>query len=682
MSSKRPAANELNHDNWDVEEEREERGEFRAAPQDELKNRVIKKAKRHVSTTEQTNATEVRDTTKNIFGSFAGLCKETNTSKSFPFAFISKLPVSASGANTATVNFPSSNSPFSTNISKDAQSAQNPIKCDSKAIMPTFSFTTSAESKKEDVGNLMVSDSISKYHEKLINLNQSVCTWIETHVDTNPLCILSPIFTDYEKLLAEIEKEKEQVSDLKTGSSATKATTAPADTFPLNSTDICTTTKINSINGFKFGVKNRLEEADAARINPTAGFNFNSEKPTSSKANTSANSFSFAIPSVENAISPKTLPFANVKASAAQSACADEDDEDEEDQPPKVEFKAVIEENALYSKKCKVFVKKNGSYVDKGVGTLYLKQVESGGKTQLLVRADNNLGIVLVNLILSVGLPAQRMGKNNVMLFCLPMPDFDKATSLLLRVKTKKEQVSDLKTGSSATKATTAPADTFPLNSTDICTTTKMNSINGFKFGVKNRLEEADAARINPTAGFNFNSEKPTSSKANTSANSFSFAIPSVENAISPKTLPFANVKASAAQSACADEDDEDEEDQPPKVEFKAVIEENALYSKKCKVFVKKNGSYVDKGVGTLYLKQVESGGKTQLLVRADNNLGIVLVNLILSVGLPAQRMGKNNVMLFCLPMPDFDKATSLLLRVKTSQEADELLEQIEKFIK
>uniref|UniRef100_A0A1A9VZ56 Uncharacterized protein n=1 Tax=Glossina brevipalpis TaxID=37001 RepID=A0A1A9VZ56_9MUSC len=72
------------------------------------------------------------------------------------------------------------------------------------------------ESKNEDVENLMVSDSISKHDEKLIKLNQSVSAWIETNVDKNPFCILSPIFAEYEKCLAELEKEKEQeqVSDL------------------------------------------------------------------------------------------------------------------------------------------------------------------------------------------------------------------------------------------------------------------------------------------------------------------------------------------------------------------------------------------------------------------------------------------------------------------------------------
>ena len=55
---------------------------------------------------------------------------------------------------------------------------------------------------------------------------------------------------------------------------------------------------------------------------------------------------------------------------------------------------------------------------------LYLKSVD-GGKTQLLVRADTNLGNVLLNILLSPGMATTRVGKNNVMLVCIPNPPVD-----------------------------------------------------------------------------------------------------------------------------------------------------------------------------------------------------------------------------------------------------------------
>lgn len=45
MAKRRPGT-ELNHDNWNEEEEPEDKGEFRMASETELKNRVIKTAKR------------------------------------------------------------------------------------------------------------------------------------------------------------------------------------------------------------------------------------------------------------------------------------------------------------------------------------------------------------------------------------------------------------------------------------------------------------------------------------------------------------------------------------------------------------------------------------------------------------------------------------------------------------
>ena len=42
---------------------------------------------------------------------------------------------------------------------------------------------------------------------QLKSLNSSVAKWIKEHVDKNPYCILTPIFTDYEQHLGEIEKK-------------------------------------------------------------------------------------------------------------------------------------------------------------------------------------------------------------------------------------------------------------------------------------------------------------------------------------------------------------------------------------------------------------------------------------------------------------------------------------------
>ncbi len=65
---------------------------------------------------------------------------------------------------------------------------------------------------------------------------------------------------------------------------------------------------------------------------------------------------------------------------------------------------------------------------------------------------------------------------------------------------------------------------------------------------------------------------------------------------------------------------------------------------------------------------------------------GNILLNIMLKSEIPFARQGKNNVTFMCMPHPALDpkdtsppKATSILLRVKTADDADELLENINK---
>jgi nuclear pore complex protein Nup50 len=98
-------------------------------------------------------------------------------------------------------------------------------------------------------------------------------------------------------------------------------------------------------------------------------------------------------------------------------------------------------------------------------------------------------------------------------------------------------------------------------------------------------------------------------------------------------------------------------------------------------VFVKKETSFQERGVGMLYLKPV--GEKTQLIVRADTNLGNLLVNTLLTASLPVQRMGSNNVMLVCVPTPDTKPPpVPVLFRLKTGADADEAFNKLKEYMK
>merc|ERR1712130_853786 len=128
---------------------------------------------------------------------------------------------------------------------------------------------------------------------------------------------------------------------------------------------------------------------------------------------------------------------------------------------------------------------------------------------------------------------------------------------------------------------------------------------------------------------------------------------------------------------------DGDEEDESVKVGEKSetVVEEDAFFSKKCKLFYKKEDAYIERGLGAIHLKLTDDR-KVQVVVRAGTSLGNILLNVLIGEGIPVERVGKNNVMVICVPNPLIDlkadpQPTSFLIRVKTSEEADELKEKM-----
>ncbi|XP_039397513.1 nuclear pore complex protein Nup50 isoform X4 [Mauremys reevesii] len=158
--------------------------------------------------------------------------------------------------------------------------------------------------------------------------------------------------------------------------------------------------------------------------------------------------------------------------------------------------------------------------------------------------------------------------------------------------------------------------------------------------------------------------------------------VPEVQPAFDAKqgksvsTLSTRVLEAQTESGSSEDKGDEAEEE-PPKTVVNEVKEDDAFYSKKCKLFYKKDNEFKEKGVGTLHLKPA-GNEKTQLLVRADTNLGNILLNVLVPPKMPCTRTGKNNVLIVCVPNPPIDEKNStvpvtMLIRVKTSEDADEL---------
>lgn len=383
----------------------------------------------------------------------------------------SKFDIPSTSANVAKSLFSttSNSTPFKIQPSLNAHTAQNNFGTPS---IPEANLNN-ADKKSEDTKD----KSKIKFYSDLKGLNESVSDWIKKHVELTPLCILTPIFEDYEQYLKEIQKEYHNASKGITKSDDKGTTSEPKSEVKLPTTIDTTKTAIGSSiftasqnskslfgnqsssttaeqkpGSFTFGIGSSTNTSSTITTS-SAGFSFGAITSSTGSATTSSSPFSFATTTSTASTNGTAAPFSfgigkpfsfnsNIKqdTTAKNENTEEKNDNEDEDSPPKVEFTPVVEENSVFEKRCKVFVKKDGNFVDKGVGTMYIKKVEETGKHQLLIRANTNLGTILVNMILASAIPTQRMGKNNVMLVCIPTPDSKPPpTPILIRVKTSEE---------------------------------------------------------------------------------------------------------------------------------------------------------------------------------------------------------------------------------------------------
>lgn len=379
MAKRRPDS-ELTQSNWDDEIEQDEFGQFQKADAKEMQQRRILAPKRRLAkSSDQNDSNGSAKTAPSVFSGFSLLSKPSTTgveSSKMAFSFGGNLQLTSSN----TFGMGSTMSTLSSTIKPTATN----------------------------------NNSNSMFETKLFDLNNAFLDCIKKHIESKKLCILSPIFKDYDRYVAEMKADegsgnKEPHFDRPVGVTAS----AP---FSFN-------TKVIALN------EPSVEQKNAPAVTSTTSL------------------FSFSKPTATLSVQPGSFSFGSAiqqASSSTKQANGTENTEDEEkDEPPKVEFVPVVEEN-IYSKRCKIFVKDDGDYKDRGTGSLYLKRVKDD-KVQLLVRADTNLGNILLNILLSPGLPAKQL-KNNVVLVCIPTPEADpKPKSVLIRVKTEDDAAELLK---------------------------------------------------------------------------------------------------------------------------------------------------------------------------------------------------------------------------------------------
>eukprot|EP00105_Crassostrea_gigas_P005466 XP_011419086.1 PREDICTED: nuclear pore complex protein Nup50-like isoform X3 [Crassostrea gigas] len=705
--AKRVAERELTDRNWDQEDDVEEAGTFAVATKSELQRRQIKTAKR-------TGASLGAGGKTSSFSGFGGFSfKPTQTS-----------------------------TPFSANVKSFTNG---------KPEKPSLSSVTEVNGTPEKKGVEKKKENDSEqatYMSSLRSLNESVLAWIKQHVEKNPYCILTPIFTDYEKHIKTIEAYKSGASQAKsqtTDNSEKKS--APAlgskETQPSLSTLFkpapgswtCDTCMIQN--------KGDVSKCVACQTS----------KPGAGASNSQATSAAPSIGSKETQPSLSTL-FKPAPGSWTCDTCMIQNKGDVSKcvacQTSKPGAGASNSQAASAGTPDFKFGSNNVSNATTGSGF----KLNTGGTT---TGASSTSGFTFgsgENKSTASGFKFESngMANNSSMTsgFTFGKSEDKSATSgFTFGKKDEKSPSSGITFGKSEEKSPAsgfvfgkkedkpaAPGFTFgksddkPTNSgftfgksEDKSTTSgftfgksddktgspgfsfgkkkESSTTSGFSFGKSGTTDTSSSSGLksgsgnesSSATGFSFGTNAGT---GNVPKPAFSFGLGSgTTNSESTKGFSFAPSTSAPGSSSFgpgffsrpagasdAAGTQEEEEYEPPKVESTEIAEEGSQYSVKCKLFYQRDGKWNEKGVGFLHLKKPD--GKAQLVVRADTNLGNILLNISLSPSIPLKRQGTNNVYMMCVPNPKIspkdeeNKPAAMLVRVKNAEAADELLEKME----
>lgn len=271
------------------------------------------------------------------------------------------------------------------------------------------------------------------YLARLSVLNKEFLAWITKHVSEDPYCILTPIFGDYSKHLLSIEKSADTSED------SPKSVTS-SEQGPVHQ---------NSSQPFSFQASATAAPPSTQTSLPNGGFTF-SFSQTSTSSELPKPVFSFGLSAPKNTALTSTTPafsFSAIPKEATEEAKSSINDaEDEEYVPPKPEVREIKEEGSVFTMRCKLFYKKADQWTERGLGNLHIIPSDDQ-KFQLLVRADTNLGNILLNILVTKDIP-MHLQKNNITFACVPLPPLPgdkepdassptRPVPMLIRVKTE-----------------------------------------------------------------------------------------------------------------------------------------------------------------------------------------------------------------------------------------------------
>jgi len=752
--AKRGAGTELNHDNWDQEEESEEAGEFRKATDDQMKGRVIKKAKRR-------NLNE--DQKKNVFAGFGGFTSSNMTAEN-AFSFLAKP---ADGADTKTGGFSfgssvakteglfgasenktgSSGDGFSFGGASNGSGTEN-----GKSTFSGFSFGSAAKkdedpkddgSMKEEVKNgdsLFSQSKPDAETPKPTNTSSDIAPKddlkpVDAPVDdlfakftkkasgkwTCEVCMLSND-ADKDKCVAceaprpgaKVEAAPESKSTFSFGESGgfkfgsnsqpqtTNTVDAPKDDLFAKFTskasgkwtcDVCMLSndadkdKCVACEAPRPGVKVVSAEPEAKpsfSFGESGGFKFG----TTSQPQTTSNISGFKFGSSD---SSDTKPDANAgfKFGSTESPKPVEANGgfkfgSSEPSKPAEEangFKFGSTEPAKPSEDVGGFKFGSGTKKESPTGFKFGTGSPLGDKSDVFKSTEGEFKF-----------SSNEKVKSKINLEATDTP----------QTKSKKgEYLANLKAlNTQVTNWIKSHVDENPLvdltpvfNDYDkhinelkskFNIQASMRSSNKVKLNLEKEVvmkDDTDEVQKDETEEVKKDEPKPFSFGLNQSG----FGNLSSGFGTSTSSFQFGFLKKDENKADVSKSED-DEDAAPAEQVVETVVESDAIYTKKCKLFYKKAGAYEERGLGNIHLKKTEDS-KLQVIVRADTALGNILLNIIMTEDIPLERVGKNNVMLICLPNPPIDpkadpEPVTFLIRVKTAEDADELKDKLAELAK
>lgn len=129
--------------------------------------------------------------------------------------------------------------------------------------------------------------------------------------------------------------------------------------------------------------------------------------------------------------------------------------------------------------------------------------------------------------------------------------------------------------------------------------------------------------------------------------------------------------------------------DTVPEVKEKKFETENVVLEQRCKLYFNSGtDGYKERGVGTFYIKEDPDTKKGQILIRAENSTGTVLLNAAIYKNMPIKKQGKNNIIIMCNVQPEIPKYTELtnkmcsfLFKVKGEDMVEALIAKLNEYI-